>query len=444
MRCLLASLPLLAAAAPAAPVSFSREIAPILADQCLECHRAEKAKGSYRLDSFARLLQPGDSGQAAVVAGKPEASLLHGLLVTRDEADRMPKKADPLTGAQIERIARWIREGAAFDGPDRQAPLASLLPAAQRPQAPAKYPRPIPVTALAANGDGRVLVSSGYHEVLAWDPATGRLRGRIGGMPERILGLSFVRGGPLLAVAGGSPGRSGEVWLVDFAHPAERRRLVQMRDCALCAVTTPDGKILVTGGADNRVRGFALPEGRPLWDLEAHADWVLALAVSDDGRHIATASRDRTARVITAATGVIEGTFTGHSVPVFSVAFAPGGQEVISGAADGEIRRWTLQGAGKKDSTLKPGGRTAILQLGFLDAGTPLAGDALGQLTALDAQSRKVRARLVRHADRVSALAQFGAGESRRLFSASHDGKVRVLQGGDGRELSRFIASPGW
>ncbi|HYF36145.1 MAG TPA: c-type cytochrome domain-containing protein, partial [Prosthecobacter sp.] len=260
-----------AAASAAAPISFSKQIAPILADQCLECHRAEKAKGSYRLDTFEHLLKPGDSEEPAVVPGKPGMSLLHQLLVTPDDDDRMPKKADPLPAQDIALIKQWIIEGAEFDGPDSKAALATLLPQ-KSTQAPDKYPRPIPITALALNGDGKVLATSGYHEVLLWNPDDGKLRARIRDLPERILGLTFVKGGPWFTVAGGTPGRSGEVWIVNATEPTERKRLTQLRDCALCAVTTPDGTRLITGGADNRVRCFSLPDGKPLWNIEMHAD----------------------------------------------------------------------------------------------------------------------------------------------------------------------------
>lgn len=441
VRFVIASL-FLGSAAAAAPVSFSKQVAPLLVDQCLECHRAEKAKGGYRLDTFEELLKAGDSEEKPVVAGKPEASELYELLVTHDEGDRMPKKADALPSAQLALIRQWIVEGAKFDGREPKSPLASLLP--QKEVSLAKYPRPLPVTAMALNGDGKVLVTSGYHEVLAWDPLTGQMRGRIGQLPERILGLSFVQGGPWLAVAGGVPGRSGEVWLVNYAKPSERKRLVQMRDCALGVVTSPDGRFLVSGGADNRVRCFSVPDGKEVWSLEAHADWILNLAISPDGQHVVTASRDRTAKVLKTATGEVEGTFTGHSVSVLSVAFSPDGQEIISGGADGEARRWGLNGVGKKDSTQRPAGRSEALALAYLNAETPLVASGNGQVSSIDIKARKTKARLTQYDDRVNSVVVFGSAAGQVIVSASHTGEVRVISAPDGKELRRFVASPGW
>lgn len=429
--------------AAAAPVSFTKQIAPILADQCLECHRVEKAKGSYRLDTFEQLLKAGDSDETPVVPGKAEESELYELLVVHDDADRMPKKADPLPEKDIGLIRQWINEGAKYDAPDQQVLITSLLEQ-KKIESPKSYPVPIPVTALALNGDGKVLVSSGYHEVLSWDPATGKLRGRISDMPERILGLSFIRGGPWLAVAGGVPGRSGEVWLVNFAKPSERKRLIQMRDCALSAATSADGKYLVTGGADNRVRCFSLPDGKEMWNIEAHADWILSVAISRDGQHVATASRDRTAKVFKTATGEIEGTFTAHSSHVLSVAFSPNGQEVMSGDLDGEARRWTLNGVNKKDTTLRPHQKAGVLAVTYLDANTPLTGSSLGLVSVIDGVARKTKTRLTNHQGRVNALTFFGSGDALMAVSGGHDGEIHVTKAADGSSLTKFIASPGW
>ena len=83
-------------AVSAAAISFSRDLAPILADKCLTCHQEKKAKGRYRVDTFEQLLKKGESGDAPVTAGKPDGSVLFQRLVTSDEDDRMPQKDDPL------------------------------------------------------------------------------------------------------------------------------------------------------------------------------------------------------------------------------------------------------------------------------------------------------------------------------------------------------------
>ena len=142
------------APAPAAPVSFSKDLAPVLADKCLECHREKKAKGRYRLDTFEALLKAGASKDSPVTAGQPDASTIYARLTSADEDERMPQKGDALPAGQIELFKRWIAEGAKFDGPDKKARLGDFVGQKEAPRAPEKYPRPLPVTALGLSEDG--------------------------------------------------------------------------------------------------------------------------------------------------------------------------------------------------------------------------------------------------------------------------------------------------
>lgn len=325
---------------PAAPVSFSHDLAPILADKCLTCHEEKKAKGKYRVDSFEVLLKPGESKDAPLSAGKPDASALYTRLVATDEDDRMPQKDDALPAAQIALFKKWIEEGGKFDGADPKAPLRDLLAKKEAPKAPEKYPRPLPVTALAFSEDGKSLFTSGYREVLEWSTADGRLLRRIGGMPERVLALSMQPGGKNLAVAGGTPGRSGELLIVDVAQSTVAHKLPGSKDTVLAACFSPDGSLLASGGTDNIVHVFRSSDWKQAWKAEAHADWIMALAFSPDSKELASVGRDRSARVIDAQTGEIQFTYAEHQSGVRSVVFDNDAQTAISGAVDGDLRRW--------------------------------------------------------------------------------------------------------
>ena len=433
----------LTALANAAEISFSRQIAPVLLDQCVECHRSGKAKGGYRLDTVELMLKAGDSEAAPVLAGRPDESELYRLIATHDEDDRMPKKADALPEKEMKLIRDWIADGAKLDVADKKAPLRAVVPEKEKVQAPEKYPRPLPVTAVALNPSASTLACSGYFEATLWDTANGKLKARVDGMPERILALAWTAEGQL-AVAGGVPGRSGEVWLVNPSLPQERRRLVTARDCVLAMVASPDGKLLACGGADNLVRCFELPSGKLKWQIEPHADWIMGMAFSPDGQHIATASRDRTAKRIDAAKGEIEATFTGHDCTVLSVAFSTDSKETISGDVEGEILRWDRNGDAKKDSTLRPGGRTEMLALGFLDAETPLAAMGSGAVVSMDAKARKTKDKITRYEDRVNVLLLQRIDKTVRIITGCHDGRVRINEFGKAEPVLQFVASPGW
>lgn len=418
------------------PVSFSRQIAPLLVDKCVECHREAKSKGGYRLDTFDQLLKTGDSGEPAVVVGAPDRSELLRRIVTDDEDERMPPKGDPLEKAEVNLLRQWLEQGGKFDGPSRMTRLAELAADhGRKVQTPKSYPRSWPVTALAA-GAGGLVASSGYGEVLLWEATTGKLAARIGGMPERIASLAWH--GNTLAVAGGSPGRSGEVWLVDAASRKAVKRVVATSDTVQVVTISQDGRWLAAGGTDNTIRLLALPDGKNVWEAEAHADWIMALAFSPDGKHLATGSRDRSARVFDVAKGEALATHDGHSAAVLSLIFIEDGKQILSGDAVGELRRWKLDGTADKSTATRPG-RDAVLA-SIVGAGRIFLSLADKGLMELNVKDKKIVRSFEGHASRVNALAFLP--EPPRLISGSHDGMVIVWDLKENKELARFAAKP--
>ncbi len=94
------------------PVSYSRQVAPILALHCNGCHGDA---GGFRTRTYPDLMKGGNLGQS-VVPGDANASLLvHFLDGRRGEEHRMPLGGRPLGAAEIAWIRRWIAEGARED-----------------------------------------------------------------------------------------------------------------------------------------------------------------------------------------------------------------------------------------------------------------------------------------------------------------------------------------
>lgn len=380
--------------AVSAPVSFSRDLAPILADKCLTCHQEKKAKGRYRVDTFEQLLKKGESGDEPITAGKPDVSVLFQRLVTTDEDDRMPQKDDPFPAAQVALFKEWIEQGAKLDSGDAKSPLADLMPKKDAPRAPEKYPRPLPVTALAFSENGESFWSSGYHEVIEWSCADGKLLRRIGGMPERVLALSMPLTGDLLAVAGGVPGRGGEALIVSRASGKIVKRLPSAKDTFLAAAFSPDGKLLALSGTDTMVRVYHTEDWKPAWSVEAHADWVLSLAFSPDSKLLVSTSRDRTARVFHAEDGDPTVTQTGHGAAVTCASFDAEGKTILSAAADGEVRRWQADAetddSGKAKTEVLKGGRQEVTRLAVLPGlAVTLSTDGRARVYYLESPAKK-------------------------------------------------------
>ena len=116
-----AILPASGAIAPADLEFFEKQIRPILAENCLECHSGQKPKGGLRLDSRPSWQRGGESGPVIVV-GNPEASRLIRAIRHSDQKLQMPPKRK-LPEAEIARLVEWIRRGA----PDpREAPAVAI------------------------------------------------------------------------------------------------------------------------------------------------------------------------------------------------------------------------------------------------------------------------------------------------------------------------------
>ncbi len=419
-------------------VSFFRDIAPILVAKCQTCHSADKPKGKYQLHTFEMLLKPGASGESPLVAGKPEKSYFHQLLIDKDPDNRMPQKDDPLPKEQIALITRWIKEGARFDGSDTKASLASVIPRVPHPEPPVSYPFPVPITAMAFHPQGGELFVSGYHEVTVWDGGEGKLLRRIKGLPRQVQAIAFPPDGKVMAVAGGTPGRAGELALVEVASGKAKEVLLTLNDLLLAAAFSPDGKVLAAAGSDNAIHLFEMPSGRKLLTIAQHADWVMNIAFSPDGKHIASASRDRTARLFDVAKGELEATYTGHEGYVNAVAFAVDGKSVFSAGRDKKIGVWKVSD-GNQTATIKDF-EGEVFEL--LVVGDFLASASADKRVRLHKLGDRALARTLEgHGDWVYSLAVDVSNQ--RLASGSFNGEVRVWNLKDGSLAAVFTAVPG-
>jgi hypothetical protein len=93
-------------------VRFGDGVLPILKESCFKCHDAASKKGGFDLSSYETTMK-------GVVPGAPEKSKLYTSVT--GASPKMPKGAGPLTKAQTDAIAAWIRSGARNSPPPRPA-----------------------------------------------------------------------------------------------------------------------------------------------------------------------------------------------------------------------------------------------------------------------------------------------------------------------------------
>jgi hypothetical protein len=80
--------------------------------------------------------------------------------------------------------------------------------------------------------------------------------------------------------------------------------------------------------------------------LEGHTDAVWSAAFSPDGQRIVTASRDHTARIWDAATGKTIAALEGHTDAVLTAVFSPDGQRIVTASSDATARIWDVSRSG--------------------------------------------------------------------------------------------------
>ncbi|MDY7008450.1 MAG: caspase family protein [Cyanobacteriota bacterium] len=112
---------------------------------------------------------------------------------------------------------------------------------------------------------------------------------------------------------------------------------------------SPDGKTIATANDDTTARLWDATTGKKLATLN-HQDWVNAVAFSPNGKTITTASNDKTARLWDATTGKKLATFN-HQDWVNAVAFSPNGKTIATASRDKTARLWDAA-TGKKLATL--------------------------------------------------------------------------------------------
>jgi hypothetical protein len=109
-----------ASAADPPTLDFNRDIRPILANACFQCHGpdARKRKGlgkPLRLDTEEGALAD-LGGYSAIVRGKPDESELVRRISSADDAEVMPpgKTGKRLSARDIEKLTEWVRQGAPY------------------------------------------------------------------------------------------------------------------------------------------------------------------------------------------------------------------------------------------------------------------------------------------------------------------------------------------
>ena len=311
----------------------------ILKTQCLGCHNADKKKGDLSLETREQALQGGENG-TALKAGDAEQSALIKVLNDSGDAHMPPKKQLP--EKQINLLKAWVNAGAVWDdvalkkfGEPTPVEKLATLPAGHTPaaalalSADGKYlasglgdrvvVREVAaekstvvatlaglkdvVQSLAWNADGSLLAAGGYRTVQVWKTADWKVAHTLTAPLEgRVTGLAFLPGDSTLIIAEGTTGMKGMLHRWNPGSPAPEKTITAHADNVLCLALSQDGKQVATGGADNLARVWDAKTLGEVAMIEGHVGHVTALAFTPDGKWLATGSADKDLKVWDLAT----------------------------------------------------------------------------------------------------------------------------------------------
>jgi WD40 repeat protein len=305
------------------PVSFEKEVLPILQKNCLACHSTSEANGELVLETPQGMLKGGDSGPA-IVPAKGADSLMLKMAAHQVETVMPPPGNDvaakALTSQELGLLKLWIDQGA------QSAGFSGLLsPQKWRPLPPGDHP----IYTVAISPDGQFAACGRANQIFIYHVSTGQLVTRLtdpklqAASKDKLLGIAHLdvvqslainKQGDLLASGGF---RTVKLW----RYPRNVQRLSLPSTIALNVVAvSPDRGLIATVGADNSItlwsvaQALAAASVEPAKDvkptslvLKGHVAEIRSLCFSHDGQKLISSSADKTIRVWNATDGSLLG-----------------------------------------------------------------------------------------------------------------------------------------
>jgi WD40 repeat protein len=424
---------------PSAPVSFYKDVLPILQHKCQGCHQPAKANAKLDLTSYESLAKGGDSG-AAVEAGKPDESVLIENVI--GSTPTMPPVGTPMSAEEVALVTRWVTQGAKDDTP----PQAKDTIDAEHPPIYAAAPL---TTALAFSPDGQTLAISGYREILIYKADGSGLLKRLVGQAQRIESLTYSPDGSILASVGGSPGRFGEVQFWDAKTFKLLTALRSTYDTLYGGAFTPDGKRFAFGCADNSTRMVEVKDGKEVLRIDHHSDWVFGTTFSLDGKHLITLGRDGALKLTESNTGSFIDDIGKNYGELKVLARHPKENKVVIGGDERiprlyQIFRTRARDMNYTDFNLLKSFETQpgpISALAFSPDGTSIAvGGMGGEVRLYNVEDGARKQTLKGHLGGIYAIAY--SSDGKKVATGGFDGNVRIFDAATGNAVASFVPVP--
>ncbi len=299
---------------------------------------------------------------------------------------------------------------------------------------------PDSVSAVGFSPDGRWASTLSWDRVYLWDPATGEPLGAPVPHPKEVVSVAFEPAGRLILTRGRD--FKVRIWETTAARPAGAS-LVHNGWVTAVAFRPPRGDSFLTavGGSAGRVRSWETAlTGEPS-DLLGNIGPILSLGYTKDGRKVAAGSVRREVRLWEAdADGSTSNTPLVLSDRVWSVAFSPDGQTLLTGIERRRAEFWDL-------ATGKPRGppiehERAVYAAAYSpDGRSVLTGSEDMTAKLWDAVTHRPLGVTLQHHGTVYAVA-FRPPDGRMILTGSGDRTARLWDATTGHPLGEPFQHP--
>jgi hypothetical protein len=214
------------------------------------------------------------------------------------------------------------------------------------------------IESLTLSADGKYLLSASEDgTVKIWDVASGKDMQTLKGHADAVWSAAMSADGK--HVATGSRDGSVKIWdasngkelgaykvekvekKTDDKTKKEIVTKVSGRDFTQ-VVFTLDGKRVIAANLDGEIKILSVPDAKLEKEWKA-PDGIWALAITKDGKRIATGGWDQTIKIWDLAQGKDVQTIKAHHNPVISLSFSEDGKRIVSGGADNLIKVWDVK-----------------------------------------------------------------------------------------------------
>lgn len=251
----------------------------------------------------------------------------------------------------------------------------------------------------------------------------------------------------LVADASHRDGRSTDI----LVQNKELRRFDGHNGSVLSLAVGPEGRFVVSGGADGTVRLWNFDSAQQIRFYDGHKAQVVGVGFSRDGKRILSGSYDKTLRLWDVDSGKELRVFQCQST-VYGISFSPDGRYALSAHGDdgvrGEQRQndenaarlWNVE-TGTEIRRLK-GHQEWVWSVAFSPDGRQAIGSSLDKTICLwNLMSGELIGRLRGHTSRIDSVAF--APDGLRAVSGSEDGTVRIWDLTEKKELYRLDGAKG-